>query len=353
MKIGLLLNSNNKLCLYCERYKEILACNNIPFVLIDPNSIALDEDIKGCTHLLFRHSQGDTDIKIYEAIFNIAANIHGIECYPDYNTFWSYEDKIKEYYLMRSNDLPMIESYVFWNLIPAANFLKTVSYPLVAKLPKGAGSCNVVLVKSPGDGERIINQVFRGGVKNGRMKSSSNLHSIRKAGIYRFGKGLLKSFLINTGIIIDKSDFPEWQLQKDAIIFQKFLPGNSHDTRVTVIGKRAFAFRRFVRNNDFRASGSGKIDNNPAKIDIRCIESAFKVSGKLKFNTMAYDFIYDEKQKPFINELSYCFMDKAIENCNGYWDDNLNWHNGRNWPQYYQLSDFLKKDDLKKSDNHI
>ena len=34
----------------------------------------------------------------------------------------------------------------------------------------------------------------------------------------------------------------DWQRKKNYAMFQRFLPGNEYDTRVTVIGNRAFAF---------------------------------------------------------------------------------------------------------------
>jgi hypothetical protein len=156
----------------------------------------------------------------------------------------------------------------------------------------------------------------------------------------------LKSLLLSIGILKNRSDYPEWQIQKDAILFQKYLPNNSFDTRVTVIGNRAFAFRRFVRSNDFRASGSGNFDTDPEKIDTRCLEIAFSISKRLNFNTMAYDFIFDEDKKPYINEISYCFVDWVVQSCPGHWDENLSWHSGQNWLQYYQLMDFLLVGDL-------
>lgn len=315
-------------------------------MIIDPNSPSLCEEIKNCSHLIFCHTQGDTDMKIYDAVFNIAKRSYGLKCTPNFETFWLYEDKIKEYYLLKSKDFPIIDSYPFWNYIPALAFLKKAAYPIIAKLPKGASSSNVVLIKSFREGRKIIKQVFERGVRTKRLDSDSNLLSFRMAGILKYGKLLLKDFLISIGMLKEKSAYPEWQIQKDAILFQKFLPNNTYDTRVTIIGKRAFAFRRFVRENDFRASGSGKIDYDPSKIDKRQIEIAFSISEKFNFNVMAYDFIYGEDRKPFINEISYCFFDWAVQNCPGYWDDNLDWHDGRNWPQYYQLKDFLKRKEL-------
>jgi glutathione synthase/RimK-type ligase-like ATP-grasp enzyme len=46
-----------------------------------------------------------------------------------------------------------------------------------------------------------------------------------------------------------------------AVYLQKFIKNNDGDYRVTVIGgKFAYSFKRLNRPNDFRASGSGRID---------------------------------------------------------------------------------------------
>jgi glutathione synthase/RimK-type ligase-like ATP-grasp enzyme len=352
MKVGLLLNLDNRLFIhYSEKFREILTLNNVPFRLIDPNSGTLMDDLKECTHLLFRHSQGDTDLQIYESIFNIARNVLHIKCSPDYQTFWQYENKVKEYYLLKSHNLPVVETRVFWNYSHAMDFLETTAYPLVAKLPKGAGSSNVVIIRAAREGIKVIDQVFNKGVMSGSLRSSSNLASVGKMGIYNYMKSTLRNELTRLNVMKRYDEYVEWQIQKDCILFQKFLPDNTFDTRVLTIGKRALAFRRLVRTNDFRASGSGKIDNDPDMIDRRCLKTAMSISKKLNFETMGYDFIYDENKTPFISEISYCFTDSIIHNCPGYWDENMIWHEGHNWPQYYQLVDFLGIPDLKPLDN--
>ena len=328
MKIGLLLNSSNRLNSQSEKYKEILLQKQIPFIIIDPNSVSFLNELENCSHLLFQHTQGDTDMLIYDAIFYIAHNVYHIKCYPNYETFWPYENKIKEYFLLKSQNFPVIESHIFWNFDHAVKFLHSASFPLIAKLPRGAGSSNVILLNSVKEGKRIINQVYNKGVKPHRLKSKSNLASLSNLGIIKYGKSLLRSQLISMGVISDKTDHPEWQIQKDAILFQEYLPDNKFDTRIVVIGNRAFAFRRFVRENDFRASGSGNFDMDPGKIDPRCLGIAFNVTKKLNFNTMAFDFLYDKAKNPLISEISYCFVDWIVERCPGYWDENLNWHGG-------------------------
>lgn len=348
MKVGLLLNSDNRLFPnYSEKFREILDKNEIPHIIIDPNSRTMFDDLANCTHLLFRHSQGDTDMMLYDSIFHIAKNIYNLKCSPDYETYWSYENKIKEYYLLKSSGFPVVETNIYWDHNSAYRFLQTSDFPLVVKMYKGAASSNVVRINTAKEGKKIIDRIFGKGVKFGKMPGRSNLTSISNLGIKTYVHNTLRSFLIAMGVLDRSNPYSEWQIQKDAILFQKFLPDNKFDTRVTIIGNRAFAFRRFVRSNDFRASGSGNLDLEPKDIDSRCISIAFQVSKRLNFETMAYDFIYDENKVPYICEISYCFVDRIVRNCPGYWDDKLTWHEEQNWPQYYQLLDFLNIDDLK------
>jgi len=342
MRIGLLLNSNDRLNSQSEKYKEILSQNKIPHKIIDPNSVNLFNELRDCTHLLFQHTQGDTDVLIYDAIFNIAHNVFNIRCYPNYETYWPYENKIKEYYLLKSRDFPVIDSHVFWNYQHAERFLRNTPYPVIAKLPKGAGSSNVIIIDTFKNGKKIIKQVYTKGVRPHKLKSRSNLASISNRGLYMHWKSLLRSHLINWGLIKDKTDYAEWQIQKDAIIFQEYLPNNSFDTRITVFKNKAFAFRRFVREGDFRASGSGKFDMDNTKIDSRCLKIAFNVSKTMKFDCMAYDFLFDKKNEPRISEISYCFVDWVVQKCPGYYDEDLNWHEGHFWPQQVQVEDFLQ-----------
>jgi glutathione synthase/RimK-type ligase-like ATP-grasp enzyme len=131
--------------------------------------------------------------------------------------------------------------------------------------------------------------------------------------------------------------------QKGYIYFEDFIPGKDFDTRLVVIGTRCFGVRRYCRKGDFRASGSGITAYNPELFDNKCIQSAFETSKKLKTQSIAFDFIYDE-QEPKILEISYCFvMGPAYDNCPGYWDCNLNWHEKIINPQYFMIEDFIEK----------
>ena len=133
-----------------------------------------------------------------------------------------------------------------------------------------------------------------------------------------------------------------WMPQKNYALFQDFLPDNDFDTRVTVIGNRAFAFRRFNRPGDFRASGSGRIDYDPGAIDLRCVSAALEAVRKLGSQSMAFDYLFRGKDRePVVGEISYCYADWAVEHCSGHWDAGLNWHAGHLWPEEAHVDDFL------------
>jgi glutathione synthase/RimK-type ligase-like ATP-grasp enzyme len=79
------------------------------------------------------------------------------------------------------------------------------------------------------------------------------------------------------------------------------------------------------------------------------IKIAFDVAKKLGTQSLAFDFIYDNKI-PKIMELSYCFpMGKgSADDCPGYWDSNLNWHSERVNAQKFMIEDFIKSLKTKK-----
>jgi hypothetical protein len=129
--------------------------------------------------------------------------------------------------------------------------------------------------------------------------------------------------------------------ERGYVYFQDFMPANTFDTRVTVIGNRAFAFRRNVRPGDFRASGSGDLCHDPGRIHPGCVEIAFSVARRIRSQSAAFDFVFDPDQRPRIVEVSYCYVAKFIYQCPGHWDESLHWHDGPMWPQDAILIDVL------------
>ena len=322
-----------------EIYKKILKHNNIDYLELHVDEPDFWEKVRKVNLFLFKYAHIDDHHQIVNAILPLIQKYLSINCFPNWDTCWHFDDKIKEYYLLKSMGFPVIDSWIFWEKESAQEWAENADYPVVFKLKKGAGSRNVILIKSKKEAYKIINRMFGKGIlashgfpNKGKVKHTDFESYLR----HKFDQYLLNKIRgIEPGI---------WQVEKNYVLFQKFLPNNNFDTRVTVIGNRAFAMRRFVRNNDFRASGSGIWDLDKNNVDLRTVEIALKVSSEMKFQSMAYDFLFDEKGEPKICEMSWTFPDDAEK---GYWDNNLSWYDFNFIPPYFHLKDALQLDDFK------
>jgi glutathione synthase/RimK-type ligase-like ATP-grasp enzyme len=326
-----------------KAYEKILDFNGIPSVRLLIEQPDFWEQVRGLSLFIMRFRQHDSELILARDILPVVDKELGIPCYPNQTTAWHYDDKVKQYFLLKAKGFPITDCYIFYEKKAALEWAETVTYPVVFKLRGGAGSMNVVLVKTLGQAARLIRRMFGQGIYPERFLSGGTvrfkhfnlyreLHHVG-GNLYRWSKGL------------DTSPF--WQVHKNYALFQKFLPGNDCDIRITVIGDRAFGFRRMVRDNDFRASGSGRIDYNMTQIDMRCVEIAFEVSKKMGFQSMAYDFLCNENDEPEFCEVSYTYVSRAVRDCSGYWDPKLNWHEGHWWPEHLHLMDALGLPDLK------
>lgn len=347
MLVGIHKDPYGKFCQFLKKYENILHYNGIDHVRLEVSQTDFWEQVSKLDLFIFRWRQIDDHHQVARSILPIIEKQMGIKCFPNMETCWHFDDKIREYYLLRQNGFPVIESWIFWDKKQALEWVKSAEFPTVFKLKGGAGSNNVILVKSEKQAKRLINRMFGKGIISGHIPDFADVRfkhfSLYKT-MHRWGGNVLRKMRSE-----DMS--PDWRPHKNYVLFQKFLSNNTFDTRVTVIGGRAFALRRFNRENDFRASGSGKIDyldydaTNTLK---RCIEIAFEVSERLGFQSMAYDFLQDDSNGPRICEISYTYVDSIIYSCPGYWDTNLKWHEGHFWPQYFHLIDALKLLDLKQ-----
>jgi hypothetical protein len=132
-----------------------------------------------------------------------------------------------------------------------------------------------------------------------------------------------------------------FEVHKNYVLFQEFMPGNAHDTRVTVVGDRAFAYRRFNRPNDFRASGSGNFNTRPSEVDPEFVRLAFRVARELRLQSVAIDGLYRGTEH-VVGEISYAYVSWMVQSCPGQWDDNLRWHEGQLWPEQQQTKLMLR-----------
>jgi hypothetical protein len=346
IKVGIHRAIHNKVDPELEVYRKILTHNGIPYIDLDSSDTEFWEKLNGITHFIYKWAHVHSDQQIANAVIPIVQYHRNIKCFPSWETSWHYDDKIKQAYLLKENGFPVCDTFVFYHKSKAMEWVNSTTYPVVFKLKTGSGAYNVKLIHSKSQAKSMVNVMFGKGYNQDKIGFVNRLKTFNydPTKIFRYYAIKFRNGLIGRDV------HPFWAKQKNYILFQKFMPGNGYDTRVQITGDRAFAFIRYNRKNDFRASGSNDWSLDHSKIDMRFVKIAFNVSKKLRFQSMAYDFIYDENKNPAIAEISYCYGDYP-EFSTGYWDDNLNWHTGNYVPQYLELMDLLELPDLKQTEN--
>lgn len=324
---------------YCEQ-------ENIPYKIVNCFDDDIISQLSDCNGLMWHWSLNDYKAILCAHQISLSFERKGLTIYPDVNTSWHYNDKLGQKYLLEAIDAPLVKSYVFYNKTEALRWIKTTTFPKVFKLRGGAASVNVSLVKTRFKARRLVNKAFYSGfshinrinrVRNRiwRFKNEPTLpHFIKIIG------GVIRLFIPNE---VEKFSHNE----KGYVYFQDFIPNNEYDTRLVVVGNRCFGVRRFCRKGDFRASGSGVFDASPSQIDLRCVNIAFSVAKAIDAQSLAFDFVQDN-DNPKIIEISYCFPLGAADDCIGFWDNNLTWHEESINAEVYIIKDFIQK--CKKMD---
>lgn len=290
----------------------------IDYKVVNPYSNSIISDIEDCDVFMWHHHHNNCADPLFakQLLYSIQAS-HKI-VFPDYNTTWHFDDKVGQKYLLESINAPLVPSYVFYNKFDAMNWVAKTSFPKVFKLRGGAGASNVTLVHDKHQANHLIKRAFgRGFGHNNALNTFKERLRLFKEGKHSFMivlKGIVKVFFPG------KSLFPP---EKGYAYFQDFIPNNTFDLRVVVIGNKALCEKRYCRTGDFRASGSGKFEY--VKVQDEVLKIAFETAKRLKLQSVAFDFILD-KGNPLIVEMSYAFGTHGISHCPGYYTDDLIWH---------------------------
>ncbi len=255
-----------------------------------------------------------------QLLFSVEAS--GKKVFPDFHTAWHFDDKVGQKYLLDAIGAPFAPAHVFYSKRDALEWASQTVYPTVFKLRNGAASANVRLVRSKSEANRLIRKAF------GRGFKQYNAWNSLKERYRNYKLGLKPLWVVVKGIlrIFHTTKFARVAgREKGYIYFQDFIPGNDCDIRVVVIGDKAFTFKRIIRKNDFRASGSGVILFGREHNDDETVRLAFETSEKLNVQCMAYDFVY-QAGKPLIIEISFATIYDNIQWVPGFWKRDLSWH---------------------------
>jgi glutathione synthase/RimK-type ligase-like ATP-grasp enzyme len=324
---------------YSDRWIAYCDQHAIPYRLVNCLKSDIINELASSDALLWNWYHADPREQLVARNVIMAAEAMGLTVFPNTATCWHFDDKIAQKYLLEAIGAPLVPTYLFYSLDGALEWINAASYPKVFKLRKGAGSSNVKLVRSAREASTLARRAFSTGFSPVPHYGQDAVKRYRAA---RNRGDLLNAIKRVPEVLANIRNSKRLMgLEKGYVYFQEFIPDNKFDTRVTVIGNRAFAFTRNVRPGDFRASGSGDIVYELGRIHQRCVEIAFEVTHKAQSQSMAFDFVMTESRQPLIVEVSYCYNAQAVYSCPGHWDVKLNWHEGHVWPQDAILVDLL------------
>ncbi len=301
------------------------------------------DQLRGCHGFMWRFAHFPNLRQVARSLMPVIEKELDLVVYPDQNTCWHYDDKIAQSYLFKAAGIPTPKTWAWFDASLAREWARDAQYPLVMKLRGGASSENVLLIRSFEEAETWIDRLFGRGVNHLDDQYGVEPWPWRRR-IMPAARLLLKGMPPYKKL----SEY-NWELHKNYILFQEFLPGNEFDTRVAVIGNRAFAVRRFNRPNDFRASGSGKFDPDPRQIDLEAVHLAFDVARRLKTQSVAIDCLLRGTER-VVSEISYTYVCWIGLTCPGHWTlsgdpytGELIWQEGRMWREEAQVADFLSR----------
>lgn len=298
-------------------------------------------DLRDCDVFLWHLShQNRADLE-YARQLLYGLETGGLKVFPNHATCWHFDDKIAQAKLFERLGVPTARTWVFFSKEEAASFLATARYPLISKLRRGAGSINVRLIPDRAAGMRVVHRMFGRGVSSSPLREVAG-NTWMRARTKRPNAPPLRARVRRTLRRALNGLFNRSR-ERGYALFQEFIAGNDHDLRVTVIGERAFVFRRDVRPDDFRASGSGRLQYfDETDIPRDAIEAALEVSRRLGVQSMAYDFVRDSASgRPLLLEMCYVFNAQAVHDCPGHLVGGSTWRSGHCWPQDLILDDLL------------
>ena len=267
----------------------------------------------------------------------------GVLVYPNTTTVWHFDNKIAQSYYLDAMNAPIPKYWTFFDREKALAWVRQEAvFPLVAKLKSGAGGNNVRLINSSREAVTYVKRMFGRGFSPALsvfLKASSHYSATRgnwnemKKRIARIPEFLRRYF--------KSREFPN---ERGYVYFQEFVPNDGYDIRIVVVNDKMSFCTRPIRKNDFRASGGGITEHRKELVSENVLVSARDTAKKLELQKIAFDFVVDNRTgEGRITEMSCEFPHAGgISGAGGYWDFDLNWHEGTVEPSK-ELIDMLVK----------
>lgn len=204
----------------------------VKFCRLDMHKIREEKPV-----LIYTSSEDHTGLYksfIEDVVYNLEQT--GLKVIPGFSFLRAHNNKVAME-LLRSRsgleEIQTIKSLAFGAIEEVIEVANSLTYPVVVKMAAGAMSNGVAKANTP---EELVNVA-------GKFAKSCDLkHDIKE---------ILRIFKY-------REHYVRESFNRNKIVVQNMIHGLENDWKVLVYGTRCYALYRGNRDNDFRASGSGK-----------------------------------------------------------------------------------------------
>ena len=260
--------------------------------IIDFSKIAENYNLLPKDSLLFySFSYNDTYHQyMKDVIYDLKQCRPDVILLPDLDMLYSFENKGYQELLKKRLNLGNLNGRYIGDISDLKD--EKLNFPVVYKLLNGAVSSGVFLVKNQVELEKLV--------QNRTKRSLWELINYWR----RLRKKNNPTSMTPSHELVERN-FKDFFSKRHLFVIQDFIPDLDCDYRVLVFGDKFYTTKRMVRENDFRASGSGKQEwVEPSK---KMLEFAKDIREKLNVPIIALDIAKDNKEFFLIEFLSLGF----------------------------------------------
>ena len=128
MLVGIHVHRRGEIGPFSKKYIQILDFNDIPWIKLDINELDFLEKIKSCSHFIYHWGGSPDQNQIARTIMPIIEKGLKIPVFPNFQTTWHQDDKLRQFFLLKINNYPIIDTWIFWENYRLLNGLKTRQY---------------------------------------------------------------------------------------------------------------------------------------------------------------------------------------------------------------------------------
>ncbi len=185
-------------------------------------------------------------------------------------------------YKFADESLKTIKSWCYGSWVDARNF--NSHFPAVIKRTSSSGGAGVFLAKNKNQYDKYVK-------KAGRVIFALDLGDFIVVYFKNVIKKLIKFLYPSRSKYVKYNTAP----LSSSIIVQNFIEGLRGDYKVLIFGRKYYCMYRKNRDNDFRASGSGRFYEVPEKDQEGLLNFAKRITSEIDFPIFGIDIGFDGK----------------------------------------------------------